>query len=485
MAVPLPNDLDHVSYPDLRADADVGSDYGSDFTGDEERLVNELLEARTRGDGADDEGLERRTLARVGWHGRRELPLGARKGWGDGVVEVEVEPGNGNEKREDLRQRPSEPATDVKSLESDARSPLQRFRTAPQKALSVTDLVSPGWCELQYWYTLTKHGRKRRTPAMRQGSAVHKTLEYEVHTTVAVDVETKEDGWGLRIWNVIQGLRTLRQTGMTRELEVWGVVDGLVVNGVIDVLSYDCPDPTLEKWEEERSAFPPDQTRLDDFLQSPGKTPTPRKASSRKIYITDVKTRASRTLPQGASFRPTLLQLMLYHRLLSHLATNMVDADVLFDRYDLDPSVRFSDAFVAQMASLYNDDDWIPDRSQDSLQVLMANNSLRELWSVMIGSFIETFPRGPASLGAVLQAEYRSPADGNITGSKTFLHNEGVLGTYLADALKWWRGERGATGVPVEEAYKCGICEFAEGCEWRRAKVDEATASHRSKRSGG
>src|ERR1700712_809658 len=85
----------------------------------------------------------------------------------------------------------------------DIRSPLERFRTKPKKALSVTDLVSPAWCELQYWYTLTLHGRKKRTPAMKQGSKVHQKLEDQVHTTVKVDIQTKEDAWGLRIWNVI------------------------------------------------------------------------------------------------------------------------------------------------------------------------------------------------------------------------------------------------------------------------------------------
>ena len=71
-------------------------------------------------------------------------------------------------------------------------------------------------------------------------------MEEQVHTTVPVDVQTKEDTWGLKIWNVIQGLRTLRVTGMTRELEIWGVVDGQIINGIIDELSYTCTDPELE-----------------------------------------------------------------------------------------------------------------------------------------------------------------------------------------------------------------------------------------------
>jgi hypothetical protein len=119
------------------------------------------------------------------------------------------------------------------TTQSDNRSPLERFRTAPKKALSVTDLVSPAWCELQYYYTLSIHGRKIRTAAMKKGSVVHKELEDQIYTTVQVDITCKEEAWGLRIWNVIQGLKTLRETGQARELEVWGLVEGQIVNGVI------------------------------------------------------------------------------------------------------------------------------------------------------------------------------------------------------------------------------------------------------------
>ena len=380
----------------------------------------------------------------------------------------------------------------------DTRSPLLRFRTAPKKALSVTDLVSPSWCELQYWYTLTKHGRKRRTPAMRQGSEIHKTLEDEVHTTVAVDIITKEDAWGLRIWNTIQGLRTLQETGRTRELEIWGLIDGQVVNGVVDELSIVCPDPALQLEADTMAnkasarAMPTDQTVLEDFLKSAGgrtiadsarQTRQSRASSSKKVYITDVKTRGNKTLPRGASFRPTVLQLMLYRHLLYHLATNKVDCLALFDRYQLDPSANFTDSFIAQIGNLNTDafssPTTSPLSSQDSLQLLTSHNSLLELWSLMIQTFLHTFPAGAASIGDVLQAEYRSPADGEVIGAKTLLYDSAMLQTYLADEIRWWRGEREAVGVSVEEAYKCRSCEFADGCDWRIAKIEEATVNHR------
>lgn len=392
------------------------------------------------------------------------------------------------------------PAGSTQSPLLDTRSPLERFRTAPKKPLSVTDLVSPAWCELQYWYTLTKHGRKKRTAAMKQGSAVHKVLEDQVHRTVQVDIQTKEDAWGLRIWNVIQGLRTLRETGRTRELEIWGTIDGLVVNGVVDELSYICPDAELEESLQKRAEkkLPPaDQPSISDFFKATGdssgaeETRIRRRTQSNRLYICDVKTRGARSLPNLAVFRPTQVQLMLYHHLLSALATNTVDFSILANRYKLDTTKIFSDSFIAQVGSMNGDDETIyedaleeqddasPNYSQDSMSILLAHNNLNALWSLMISEFQITLPDGAESLGGVLKAEYRSRDDGEIVGIKTIPMDSQELNFYLEDELRWWKGEREAKGVAVEEAFKCRSCDFAEECEWRLHKVEEATQKSR------
>jgi len=343
---------------------------------------------------------------------------------------------------------------------------------------------------------------------MRQGSAVHKTLEDQVHKSVAVSIETKEDAWGLRIWNIIQGLRTLRDTGMTRELEIWGVIDGQVVNGVIDELSYICPDRELEEEITARSAhgkggkkaIAADQTTITDFMKSSGganlRNSVIRDIHSitkptSKIYLTDVKTRGTNSIPKGASFRPTLMQLMLYRHLLANLASNKVDSSVLFNRYELNSSATFTDGFLAQVGSLNevfydaptepeNSQD-VPDSSQDSMQLLLDNNSLAQLWTLMIHEFQRTMPQGARSIGEVLKAEYRDQIDGSILGIKTFMYDDGVLQAYIADEMRWWTGQREAQGVAIEEAYKCRICEFAEGCTWRKEKMEEATQAHRTR----
>ncbi|KAI5287423.1 hypothetical protein KEM54_006011, partial [Ascosphaera aggregata] len=272
------------------------------------------------------------------------------------------------------------------------KSPLALFRSRPRKTLSVTDLVSLSWCELQYWYTLAYHGRKPATEAMRLGTEAHKTLEDQVHTTVPVEVMTREDGWALRIWNLIQGLRTLRETGITRELEVWGVVDGELVTGIIDQVATECPDVEKEKEMEKDyknihtdviTVNQKESMSLDQFLmQNAGgqtmsvfeaimggrekeSTEEPdttlkkrvRKTKEPRYYITDMKTRGgkSASVPTLSStgFRPTSLQLQLYYHILTRLVTSDdVTIENIADRHRLDINLPFSDSFIAQVSNM-------------------------------------------------------------------------------------------------------------------------------------
>nr|POF04695.1 putative exonuclease v, mitochondrial [Quercus suber] len=390
----------------------------------------------------------------------------------------------------------------------DTRSPLLRFRTPPKKTLSVTDLVSPAWCELQYWYSLTKYGRIRRTPAMKQGSSVHKVLEEQVHTEVPVEVETKEDRFGLRIWNIIQGLRTLRRTGITRELEVWGVVDGEVVNGVIDEITTSCPDEQMESEmlhqtdtakpstnkDKKHQTLEKDQRTLTEFLTSASTATvleTSRWSSTslhekpRTLYVKDIKTRQSKSVPAANSgqLRPVHMQLMLYHHLLSGLSANTVPAELVFRRYNIHPHSPFSDVFLAQISTLGFENSPSPSPSapdlfeenlpspEDPIATILAHNTLDSLWTLMLSEFTAAIPT--ASLSNLLTAEYRTASDGTLLGRRSFALDADAANAYVADEMRWWRGERPARGVELEEAFKCRFCDFAPTCTWRIEKVEE------------
>ncbi|KAF2773595.1 hypothetical protein EJ03DRAFT_333273 [Teratosphaeria nubilosa] len=421
---------------------------------------------------------------------------------------------------------PAEPKP--KPEKEDTLPPIQRFRTQPKKPLSVTDLISPAWCELQYWYNLTKYGKVKRTSAMKQGSKVHKKLEEQVHKEVPVDVQTKEDRFALRIWNIIQGLRTLRRTGMTRELEVWGMIDGEVVNGIVDQITTECPDEDAEaemlQTDEKASSIAgktdskgktapaQDQRTLTDYMTSSqkGATILQQQAGNsygflgtlhekpKTLYMVDVKTRQSKSLPSSDSqSRPVHYQLMMYHRLFSTLAANGVDASRIFARYGVDPNATFSDVFIAQMSAfdtasehenltdLCDENDPQP---RDSLTEILSHNTLLTLWTLMISEFSKSIPlpsrTNTATISNLLTAEFREAKTGGLIGKRFFVFDAEVLDAYVKDELKWWRGERETKGVEIEEAFKCRICVFAEGCEWRKSKVEEGVRRGRVKREG-
>ncbi|ROT42152.1 hypothetical protein SODALDRAFT_354280 [Sodiomyces alkalinus F11] len=401
----------------------------------------------------------------------------------------------------------------------DTRSPLVRFRTFPKKPFSVSDLTAGSWCELQYWYTLTRlpYGRKTRTRAMKEGTRVHKDLEDEVHTTVRIEIASKTDAFGLRLWNIVQGLRTLRDTGLTRELEVWGFVDGNVVNGIIDGLSSIHPDPEFER-ELRRSREL--QPNMADYFP-------PRKTGNEEIpqvYLTDVKTRGKRTTANAASLRPAKVQLFLYHRFLSDMAADKLDYLRVFRRYNLDPDEPFSDSFLAQMANLHDEEFFDASETEtdvdtdgsfaaapplsgasDSSQStptqqqqpsssdrfnsqpswsprppdLVKYRTLRELVPLLVSELRQTFPHGPDSVGRLLSVEYRYQLDGSLIDTRIFPMDDRALDVYLEHTMAWWQGKRDPRGVQIEDAWKCFVCEFAESCVWRREMDEDRLQSAR------
>lgn len=323
---------------------------------------------------------------------------------------------------------------------------------------------------------------------MKEGTRLHKELEDEVHTTVRVEVTTKEDAFGLRIWNIIQGLRTLRETGLTRELEVWGLVDGNLVNGVIDGLSFDHPDPESE---EQPSESKDSQPAITDFFPSNEvkKAPTP------KVYLTDVKTRGTMKPANTAQLRPAMVQLFLYHRFISDMAAEKLDYYRIFRRYNLNVDELFSDTFLAQMASLHGGDFFgngsdfegenisqtsATDSSREPNDMgaseddpdFLKYRSLRELVPRLLSEVQQTFPHGADSIGHLLSVEYRYRRDGSLIDNRTFPMDDQALDLYLGGTLQWWKGEREPRGVQIEDAWKCMMCEFAEDCTWRKG-LDE------------
>lgn len=377
-----------------------------------------------------------------------------------------------------------------------SRTPLQRFRISRKKNLTVSDLVTSAWCEMKFWYSLTRYGMVKKTPAMKQGTRIHRKLEEQVHVSVPVKVKIAEDTLGLQILNVIQGLRTLQKHGQTRELHVWGMVDGNLVGGKIDELSYSGPIIISSNKNEESDISKMQCAEKDtiDVLSTTDNTENTiassleKKFDPQSVYLSDVKTRSVRRLPSDTEFRPTKYQLMLYHRFISILATDKFDLSILTSHFNLDPHKIFSDEFLAQVNSLEEEEntrfiDGNDLNYQQTQSMILKHNNISALWSLMISEFQSAFPNGVESLGNTLIVEFRLAKNGKIIGTKTFPMDDLDLTAYLKHAMEWWNGERPPQGVTIEEAYKCRTCEFADACNWRLQKAEESRIQFRRKRS--
>ena len=297
---------------------------------------------------------------------------------------------------------------------------------------------------------------------------------------VQVSIATKEEAFALRLWNIVQGLRTLRDTGMTRELEVWGVIDGEVLNGVIDQVSHKSPNTSFEReLNLPGSNQESQQASITDYVAPNQKT----------IYLTDVKTRGSDRLPTGKAVRPARVQLLLYRQMLSDMAADKLDYSIIFDRYGLNGEARFSDSFMAQVGSLHDEVFYDAESevegspNEKTPPDLIAYRSISQIVPLLKAELKETFPLGPASISDLLSVEYRHRTDGRLLGNNAFAADQGAIDGYMKYSLEWWRGERKPEGVSIEETYKCGWCEFAEICQWRKDKEKEYLKKKRKAKS--
>ncbi|KAH7886022.1 exonuclease V a 5' deoxyribonuclease-domain-containing protein [Phlebopus sp. FC_14] len=273
------------------------------------------------------------------------------------------------------------------------QSPFQKF-CSWKKYFSVTDLVSPSWCEVQHEYGLygkkykplpqrpasftSKNGKEiqvhkdvaqKNDRRLNRGKSVHKALEDEVHPQKTfVHAVTEEERFGLRLIQLISGFNEILVDGRTRELPVFTITHGEVVLGVIDeVLRF--PLTLEERQQSERSPTPPlgpqtekkqrrsisragaaavDDCSADEVLVA--STATAGSILSYQEYglhLVDYKTRRAPSLPPDEDTTSSRLQLMLYHRMLSSvLAPETFNFEVLWARMNLDPAKPFSERFI-------------------------------------------------------------------------------------------------------------------------------------------
>ncbi|GES88192.1 exonuclease V [Rhizophagus clarus] len=326
--------------------------------------------------------------------------------------------------------------SDIKNQEE--KSPHERFRDS--KTLFVTDFSSFAWCELQQHYSLIAGGRKE-TLAMKNGSEIHKNLESQEHVIVQIPTYTREDSWGIKLYNLIFGIDSLFTNYKTRELPIFGFVSDLFVFGIIDQV-------------EMKPVF--DDISGDELLII-----SDTNISRDELIISDTKTRTKPYIPKKAP--PSVkFQLMLYKKLFDELVQGTIDDEKIFQTLDLNPDLEFSN----ELANIIK----ISCKESEIKEL-----NLRNLMKVVINRFRKVW-----KTSNVLEVNYKLQKDESDLGSIYFDYNENQLENYLKKTIKYWKGDRKPEGVPIEDAWKCQNCDFADNCEWRLNKIKECEQKKRA-----
>ncbi|KAG2154567.1 exonuclease V a 5' deoxyribonuclease-domain-containing protein [Suillus clintonianus] len=200
------------------------------------------------------------------------------------------------------------------------RSPYEQF-CSWKKGFSVTDLVSPVWCEVQYEYGLYGERNKpiERRPSsftsrdgkqiqvhqnvaqqndrtLKRGASIHKALELEVRPEkVPIRISTNGERWALRLFNLTAGLEQLIHEGLTRELPVFGITHGQVIFGIIDEVTRRVPSEVNELYNPVKRSLVSSES--SPVKKKPRRSPSPSQNDIRAFCSTSEETRAADQLP--------------------------------------------------------------------------------------------------------------------------------------------------------------------------------------------
>ncbi|CAL0329097.1 unnamed protein product [Lupinus luteus] len=280
---------------------------------------------------------------------------------------------------------------------------LRRFRT--KRGLSVTDLTSTEWCEKQMEFSLQLGGREMNK-IMRAGIERHAKLEQEVITRVEVEIKSREDWWALKFLNFINGVNQLLSEGLTRELPVMGIAEGIWIVGVIDEIQM------------------------------------PLTGNDKNPFLIDTKTRSRDKLPSEPQRRNGRLQLMCY----KYLWDNLVSDDF--------PSKKFFTFFGLNPQHILCED--LEELSDDSgIYALTLDDVVR-----CYGDTCKML--GPAHDQLLLRYEYQK--DYSLLGVDKFEYDSDWLKNQIRHSLEFWHGEREARYASAEERWKCRFCQYATVC---------------------
>ncbi|MCL5114924.1 MAG: exonuclease V [Candidatus Marsarchaeota archaeon] len=271
---------------------------------------------------------------------------------------------------------------------------LKRLKKASIRA---SDIASQYWCEKQMELNYL-YGQKI-TAEIRKGRQIHGALESETNIPIILMPKSYADSFYKGLFTSLMALKALKEKGKTREVQVYGSIDGFKIVGKID------------------------QLEMKDG----------------EVVIQEDKTRGSDNLPSEAQMLTHRVQVMLYRRLLE---------DIQSKKYAVD---NFKKMFGASTLLLTGE-------FKRQLQSLEVENDMMSVNAVADKLFSEFQRMGRIS--NTLQIRYINQFTGKQTKLEKVEYTSSEMDGIAKFVMEYWKGGRNAMPVPMEEKWKCNFCAF-------------------------
>ncbi|MGD0729572.1 MAG: PD-(D/E)XK nuclease family protein [Candidatus Micrarchaeaceae archaeon] len=277
-------------------------------------------------------------------------------------------------------------------------------------SIRVSDIASQYWCERQMEFNY-RYGQKI-FKEMKEGKAIHEELENEVNVPIILQPKSYSDALYKSIYTSLEALKALKANKKTREVQVYGSINGYKVVGKIDQLEI-----------------------KDD-----------------KIIVSEDKTRANEKIPSESQQLVHKIQLMFYKKLLDDLRDGFYN----FQNFD---------------AAYHTDKLQITDEFKRQLDAMKIESSLQNVNSVS-KAFFNSF-RTIGTISDTLHIRYINQFTGKEIKMHKFEYKKEEMNGIITYILKYWNGERKAAPVPEDEMWKCNWCVFyGKECKtWWKQKV--------------
>lgn len=252
--------------------------------------------------------------------------------------------------------------------------------------------------------------------------------EREIRDVVQIETVTKEDKCAIDLIDMAVKLQSVHDGNIEREIKLIGKLydNDMLVTGVIDQLQYCRSDGSLT--------------------------------------ILELKTRKSNTLPDKEQRCMHQLQVMLYKNLLDSLTLQLHSYSELLAQKGLRMGLPLSPGPISYM-------------KQTGLSFVIETHQSFDIVTLAQLTQAVTMVIQGLSLPLVdlLIVQYVYQVDREVIGVEPVVYDEVWARDHVQVACSYWKGEREACGVDIEDSWKCSSCQFKEVCFWRKKQIMETS----------